>query len=580
MSYPLIINDNFYDKINDKYNKFKISKKKRTIEQICFPKKFELQTPQKFLAQYINPRTPYQGVLVFHQIGSGKTCTAVSIAEKWKKQRNIYIVVPASLIGNFRSELRSLCADNSYLTEKERDKLKTLHPSDQEYKEIISKSDERINKYYKIFSFNKFIELAENNKINLKNSILIVDEVQNVVSETGKFYQVMYDTVHKAPNDLRIVLLSATPMFDKPSEIALTVNLLRIPFELPTGRDFDNMFISVLKNKKTGKYRYTAKNLEIFKERIKGYISYYRGAPPYVFPEKKIRYVKCEMSEFQYRSYLTVLKTEEKNKEHNIMRKYRAFRKGEILSLPNNFFIGTRIISNIAFPNRGVAEEGYKSLKGKTLELENLQKYSCKFYAIIKKVNKSPGPAFIYSSFLEYGGIKSLIKALEAQGYKNYVEHGEGKYRFAIMSGDEKKELKDEIKNVFNQAENSNASRLRLLLLSPSAKEGISLLRVRQIHVLEPYWNTKRLAQIFGRGVRHCSHASLPFEKRNIKIYIYIAIHPQEPETIDEYIMKLAFNKDKLVDEFEIALKESAIDCKLFKNANVYEDEEDIQCQN
>lgn len=578
MSYPSIISDNFYNKINEKYKKFKISNKKKTIEQICFPKKFELQTPQKFMGEYINPKTPYKGILVFHQIGSGKTCTAVSVAEKWKNKRNIYVVVPASLIGNFRSELRSLCAGNAYLTQNERDKLKNLHPLNEEYKNIIKKSDERIDKYYKIYSFNKFIELAENKQISLKNALLIIDEVQNVVSEKGKFYKVMYDTIHNAPSDLRIVLLSATPMFDKPSEIALTVNLLRIPNELPTGRDFDNRFISIYKNKKTGKYRYKAKNLDFFKERIKGYISYYRGAPPYVFPEKKIKYVKCEMSEFQYRSYLTVLKSEEKNKEQNTMRKYKAFRKGEILSLPNNFFIGTRIISNIAFPNRGIGEEGYKSFKGSSLYMDNLQKYSCKFYEIIKRTNRSPGPVFIYSAFLEYGGIKSFVKALEAQGYKNYIDYGEGKFRFAIMSGEEKKELKDEIKNVFNQPANHNGSKLRIICATPAIREGISFKSIRQLHILEPYWNTKRLAQIIGRGVRHCSHATLPLEKRNIRVYIYIATHPNESETIDEYIMKLAFNKDKLVDEFELAMKESAVDCKLFKNANVYEDEKDIIC--
>jgi superfamily II DNA or RNA helicase len=580
MVYPSIINDNFYSKIIDKYKKYKISKKRRTIEQICFPKQFELQLPQKFLAEYINPKTPYKAVLVFHQIGSGKTCTAISIGEKWKHKRNIHVVVPASLIGNFRSELRSQCANNNYLTEKERAQLKQLHPTDTEYKSIIAKSNERINKYYTIYSFNKFIELAEYNEISLYNSILIIDEVQNVVSEKGKFYKVMYDVIHKAPANLRIVLMSATPMFDKPSEIGLTANLLRIPFEMPTGKEFDNMFIAIKRNIITKKYSYTAKNLDIFKERIKGYISYYRGSPPYVFPEKKIRYVKCEMSEFQYRSYLTVLEAEEKsNKEHKIMRKYRAFKKGEILTLPNNFFIGTRIISNIAFPNRGVAAEGYTSLKGKALELENLKEYSCKFYAIIKRLNRSPGPAFIYSSFLEYGGIKSLIKVLEAQGYKNYTKHGEGKNRFAIMSGEEKKELKDEIKNVFNQPENANGSKLRAILATPAAKEGISLKAVRQMHILEPYFNMSRMYQIIGRAVRTCSHALLPEEKRNVKVYIYLATHPEEKESVDEYIMKLALHKDKLIQQFELAMKEVAIDCELFKNANVYEGEEDIKCE-
>ena len=65
-----------------------------------------------------------------------------------------------------------------------------------------------------------------------------------MVSDDGKYYEVLYDTINKAPNDLRVVLLSATPMFDKPNEIALTLNLLRLPIPLPTGNDFDKMFIA------------------------------------------------------------------------------------------------------------------------------------------------------------------------------------------------------------------------------------------------------------------------------------------------------------------------------------------------
>ena len=108
------------------------------------------------MSKYIHPNSPYKGVLVFHQIGSGKTCTSIQIAETWKKDRNIIVVVPASLIGNYRNELRSQCAGQSYLTNKERELLKQHHPSSVEYKEIIKKSDNRIDLVYRIYSYNKF----------------------------------------------------------------------------------------------------------------------------------------------------------------------------------------------------------------------------------------------------------------------------------------------------------------------------------------------------------------------------------------------------------------------------------------
>lgn len=72
MKYPEIEDINFYEKINKLFDKYKTPKKKKTFEEICFPKEFKLQLPQLFVSHFINPNTPYKGLLVYHQIGSGK----------------------------------------------------------------------------------------------------------------------------------------------------------------------------------------------------------------------------------------------------------------------------------------------------------------------------------------------------------------------------------------------------------------------------------------------------------------------------------------------------------------------------
>jgi superfamily II DNA or RNA helicase len=575
-NYPKISDKDFNNKINNKYKKYTISKKNPSFDKICYPKDYKLQVQQQFLGKYINPNTSYKGVLVFHRIGAGKTCTAVNIAEQWKKKRKIIVVTPASLVGNFKDELRSPCANNNYLSNSERNNLSKLHPSSVEYKDIINKSDKRINKYYNIYSYNKFVELAEEKAISLNNTLLIIDEIQNMVSESGKYYNVLYNIIHDAPINLRVVLLSATPMFDKPVEIALTMNLLRIPFEFPEGREFDKMFISSYS--RNNKIYQKAKNLDKFKEMIKGYVSYYRGAPEIAFPEAKIQYVKCEMSDFQYRSYLTVLKNEEKENNMHASR-IRAFKYGDVEKLPNNFFIGTRLISNVCFPNRGINEDGYKSFKGKNLNLNNLQKYSIKFYKILKAIKRSQGPVYVYSNFKEYGGLKSFIAVLEYHGYTNYNKYGEGRKRFAMWTGDEKIETREEAKAVFNKPANLNGSKIRIMLISSAGKEGLSLRNVRQIHILEPYWNQSRMDQVIGRGVRYCSHKALEPEERNVKVYIYIAVKEDLEESVDQHIAKMAARKDKLIQEFELAIKETAIDCTLFNNGNILAGDTDITCQ-
>jgi superfamily II DNA or RNA helicase len=577
--YPEISDSEFYEGINRIYKRFTIPKSKRTFEEICFPKKFQLQLPQEFLSQYINPKTPYKGVLIYHRIGAGKTCTAIRVAETWKKYRAIVVVLPASLKGNFRNELRSLCAGNSYLKESERSRLSELHPSDPEYKEIIKESDRRIDDVYSIYSYNKFIQLAQDKQINLRNTILIIDEIQNMVSEEGTYYNTLYNMIHDAPDDLRIVLLSATPMFDKPNEIALTMNLLRLPRELPTGREFYSMFVRIIKTK-SGKYYYRVKNMDLFKDLIRGYVSYFRGAPPYVFPILTIRYVRCIMSDFQYQAYKDVIKAEaEKYHAKNIKKVGDIIAKKvlTVKNLPNNFFIGTRIVSNIVFPNRQINEEGFASFTGNKIRV-NLYNYSTKFSRILTRVEKAKGKVFIYSGFKEYGGIKSLTRVLDEMGYLNYLEHGEGHKRYATWSGDENISEKDEIRAVYNRKDNLDGSKIKIILGSPATKEGISFTAIQQVHILEPYWNQSRLEQIIGRASRYCSHKDVQEEKRIVKVYIYVAVHPDEPETVDEYMQQLSVQKSKLTNEFEKAIKEAAIDCELNKNANVYEGEEDIQC--
>jgi hypothetical protein len=560
LKYPDIDDINFTDKITKQFIKYKIPKTRGTLAKYCNRKQFNAENPQLFPAQYINPNSPYKGILILHRIGSGKTCTSIQIAERWKTFRKIVVVLPASLKGNYRSELRSLCGGNNYLKASERSKLASLEPSSSEYREIIDTSDKRINKFYNILSYNKFIEHCKNKSIHLHNTLLIIDEIQNMISETGTYYKELKTIIDNSKN-LRVVLLSATPMFDKPNEIALTLNLLGIKNALPTGKDFDNTFIS--KSNKT-------KNMTKFKKYIKGYISYWRGAPPYTFPRMKIKYMECEMSTFQYNAYKSVL-----NAEDNISKK--SLKEMNVNTLPNNFYIGTRFVSNIVFPNKKTDERGFSSFKGNALTT-NLEKYSTKFFKICNNLKKL-GKAFIYSSFKELAGLKSLTKVLDSNGYKNYADYGSGYKRYALWSGDEDPKYKDEIKEVFNRIDNLDGNKIKVILGSPSIKEGISLMAVRYVHILEPYWNISRLEQIIGRASRFCAHKDLPEDKRIVRVYIYIATHPNEKETVDQYIKNISNNKNKIIKDFEKAIKEIAIDCHLNINANMYdENDDDIVC--
>ena len=87
MFYPEIVDEDFNQKIYEK-KEFRDTEIKEKIDynKIDLHKKeFILEPHQLFLKNYISPDTPYNGILIFHQTGVGKTCTAISIAEGFKK---------------------------------------------------------------------------------------------------------------------------------------------------------------------------------------------------------------------------------------------------------------------------------------------------------------------------------------------------------------------------------------------------------------------------------------------------------------------------------------------------------------
>lgn len=564
MRYPRVDKTTFYREIDKTFKQYKIPKTKATIDQYCFPSKFQLQIPQKLLAEYINPKTPYRGLLVYHGIGSGKTCTAISISLGFVRKNKVMVILPASLIGGFRAELRSPCAGNRYISDADRKLLTTLDPNSTEYRSIIAESNLRIDEDYDIYSYNKFSLMLKNkHKFDLQNTLMIIDEVHNMISDTGTYYSQIYKLVQSAPDSFRLVIMTATPIFDKPSEIALTLNLLRRDIQLPTGSEFRQEFIITrwLDEGPT----FEATNLDVIRSFAKGYVSYYRGAPPFTFPKQNLQYVDVLMSPKQLALYNTVMKRERSNVYT------KDFAEGVI---PKNFFIGVRMISNIVYPNNDVRSRGFSSMTPKDYQLDKMKILSPKFVEIVSRIKADKGTAFVYSNFKGYNGVQGLVEYLKSQGYQDYLIADKGPKRFAIWSGDQAQADRDRIRAVFNNPVNIDGSYIKLILGSPSIKEGVTLLRVSQVHLLDPYWNWSRMKQIIGRAIRFCSHKDVPANKRKVDVFIYLAVHPKLKVSIDQYIMRMANTKRSLNETFEMVLKEAAIDCNLLANAN----EDDIVC--
>ena len=70
---------------------------------------------QQIVKAYMNPDTPFRGVLLYHGLGSGKTLSAIGVSEGFKYDRKTVVFLPGqSLEDNFIHELEK-CGNKHYI---------------------------------------------------------------------------------------------------------------------------------------------------------------------------------------------------------------------------------------------------------------------------------------------------------------------------------------------------------------------------------------------------------------------------------------------------------------------------------
>jgi hypothetical protein len=158
--------------------------------------------------------------------------------------------------------------------------------------------------------------------------------------------------------------------------------------------------------------------------------------------------------------------------------------------------------------------------------------------------------------------------------------------KYALITGDVKTEDRDKIQDVFNSPKNSHGEVIKVLLVSKTGAEGLDLKGVRQVHILEPYWDKSREDQVKARGVRLSSHDHLPPEEREVQPYLYIAAANQkmfegmqpteteqtappqrykliETQTIDQWFHARGLTKHALNLDFRGLLGEVCLECAI-----------------
>jgi hypothetical protein len=111
---------------------------------------------------------------------------------------------------------------------------------------------------------------------------------------------------------------------------------------------------------------------------------------------------------------------------------------------------------------------------------------------------RSKGPILIYSSFVLMEGLEIFNIYFIFIDYSNFNNKGEGDdyYRYVEFNGNIDKEQRKKYLSEFNNEEYIYGSKIKVFFISPAGAEGISLMNVRQVHIMEPYWNEARNIQL------------------------------------------------------------------------------------
>jgi hypothetical protein len=290
-------------------------------------------------------------------------------------------------------------------------------------------------------------------------------------------------------------------------------------------------------------------------------------------------------------------------------------------------------------------------------EQYNLSVLSPKYARLLTNISETPGLVFGYSQYRSVEGIEIFKRVLDSNGYRLYdakdlqpITVGtKVRYEldpsikkwvtaeviavpktpsaklvsirfdgliiddvplsqvyicyYALWTGTESIEQRSEIMSVYKNSRNMFGQRLLILLTTSSGSEGINLKYVRQVHIMEPYWNKVRIEQVIGRARRIESHAGLPVEQMNVRVFEYVSrftesqikgeftdvnsqlqqqilrgISSDDYITSDQLLLQISDRKFGIISKFLNAIKTISIDCAYNREENVLSDPTLEQC--
>ena len=470
---------------------------------------FEITPVQRFIANFMSGKTPYYSALIYHGVGVGKSCTSISAAEAFLNKfprKKVYIIAPPNIQPNFRRTIFDItnikisegdlpnthngCTGNLYLeltgTEYEKDpkiierKVKSLINSRYEFLGYIQLASyiERIKSKvaYIKDKEKRDQEIDKLIKREFSNNMMIIDEAHNLRDIPGEKDEDNFDApggmdemsdstqgkkltpsltqVLIQSTQMKLLLLTATPMYNSYLEILFLLNLLLINDKKATLKQHDIF-------KPDGSFKTIG--VKLFGRIVSRYISYMRGESPKSFPIRlnppdnvpnleswpsnsitkeilqldsnienglnALPFVPVNYGDETYDTFENIINYSIENYGLSVNSIDTIIQSGNWIYPSLDISAQTEDrIRDIGFDS--VFDDTTHSVKNftrfssridapKWLLQENLSNYSPKTSFILKQIRNAEGVIFIYSRFIKSGALPIAL-ALEANGYTPY----------------------------------------------------------------------------------------------------------------------------------------------------------------
>lgn len=452
-------------------------------------------------------RSDQPGLVVAHGLGSGKTLTSIAAQDALGMGANV--VLPASLQANY-----------------EKERAKHLEPGTEQPIDISSLQ-----------------ALSRKGELPAEHPMAIVDEAHRAREVGSSTYQNLRDSL---ADTQKRMLLTASPFYNRPSDIAPLINMAAGDNVLPNDPgEFKRQYIaekairpslwgSLVHGAKPGVEEIVnPKRENELRQTFGKWVDYHAGGTE-GFPTVERADVNVPMTPEQLKVYDAMMGTAPAWARYKVKQGLPPS-KQEAKDL-NAFINAVRQVSNTT---RGFAP-------GQTPQEPKIEKAFQNLQSTLK--SNPDARAVVYSNYLE-GGLDPYKERLQAAG----VPYG-------MFTGDQPKAERDRMVNDYN------AGKLRALLLSSAGGEGLDLKGTRLIQVLDPHWNNEKLRQVEGRGIRYGSHADLPEDQRNVRVESYLATRPERTGlsklimgkntggSADQYLRAMSTKKDALIDKMKALL--------------------------